>query len=716
MRSGDAQPAANRVPTSVWLVAATAFLAPYIGGNLNVEASTLGPGLQRLVSSIFDGVDTPGVANLLIAAGALVSIVVLAMRRRVLQLPNSRVAAALFVLIGVITTSVIVSNFKSVSVGAWSHWIAYALVFFAAVAATGRVRGPEFVVGAFVAGCTLSAALAIREWGQRRSIDPTWRVFAVWNNPNALAGILVIGLIVGLAMLIASDRLVSLCFGIASVAIGFALFLTQSRGGLLAATIGVAALFVAAVVNRDWPRVRTVGRFAAAFGAIIALVVVVTAGGRSGRSAPGSRVLGSTSATSQSNAFRENLWRGAAKSVLLHPVGTGIGTYSFYSAESGLTTETQLTHNSPLQLAVEASVLAPLSLIALVVMWCMAVLRGKRPEPKAAALRTGIVCAILAAGVDGMFESNLYYFGTGVAVFVLMGIGLQLAADAVAPEYAPPVMRRSLALGSIIVLALFGVYGYREVIKGNIRYDRAAGATPNYAALRAIADGDGEAHYLLGFDPGLTNDARIAEFKQAADLEPSVKHLRLLADAYAHSGHPGPATSVFREALALDPNNLETLNRLLEYDRANQKPEDAVATAKRLVDIESKPCFTVRALSEIVPLQTAEARVFLASQTADRRAAADELAGAAKLYVQYAKSTVPYLRKEWNDLPTDIPIAGESQTGMIDKLQRGTSIATSAATAYANIGLSLQASDAREMASTIQLALDDFNRALAGAR
>src|SRR5579862_5989307 len=138
-KTTDSRP--PRVPYSVWLLASTAFFAPYIGGNLNLEASTLAPGFLNFLSSLFDGADTPGAAALLIVAGALVSIIGLALQRRVLQLPNTRLATAMFLFVGVLTASILISSFKSVSVEAWAHWVAYALVFFAAATAVGRVRG-----------------------------------------------------------------------------------------------------------------------------------------------------------------------------------------------------------------------------------------------------------------------------------------------------------------------------------------------------------------------------------------------------------------------------------------------------------------------------------------------------------------------------------------------------------------------------------------------
>jgi tetratricopeptide (TPR) repeat protein len=315
-----------------------------------------------------------------------------------------------------------------------------------------------------------------------------------------------------------------------------------------------------------------------------------------------------------------------------------------------------------------------------------------------------------------MFESNLYFFGIGVAVFLLMGLGLQLSADAVSPEFSPPVMRRSLAVGAVTVLAFFGIFAYREVVKSNVRYDRAAKASPDYGSLKSIADGDGEAHFLLGYDPALSNNARIAEFKEAAQLEPSVKHLRLLANAYSQTGNDGSADRAFRDALAIDPNNLETLARLMEFDRDAGHQQDAIETARRLVAVESKPYFEVRALPEIIPLQTADARVFLASQTANHREAADQLAAAANLHVQYARQTVPYLRNSWHDVQTDMMMAGETQAGVFGKLQHGVELAKSAATAYRSLGLGDKAAGATALATEIQSVLDDFTRALEASK
>jgi len=706
---------AQRIPASVWLLASTAFLAPVIGGNLNVEAAQLAPGIWPLLTSLFDGVDTPGLADLVVALGALLCVIGLAMRRRVLQLPSNHVAGGVLALVGIITASILVSSFKNVSVAAWSHWLAYALVFFAAASAVGRVRGPVVVLGAFVGGCTLSSVLAIREWGLNRAVDPSWRVFAIWNNPNALAGILVLGLVVSLALLVTTDSRPSLAFGLCSIAIGFALFLTQSRGGLLASAVGVAVLLIAVASTRQAGRAIAITRLGATLGILVALVALVALSNRAGQAGLGSRLAVSSSATSQSTAFRMNLWRGAIGSLSKHPVGTGIGTYAFYSAESGLTTETQLAHNTPLQMAVEASVLAPLALAAVVILWIFTVLRGTRPEPNAAIVRASLVAAILAACVDAMFESNLYYFGTGVAVFLLLGLGLQLAADAVAPEFSPPVMRRSLTVGAAAILAFLAIFAFREVVKSNARYDHASNPNPDFGTLKAIADGDGEAHYLIGlYDGTLSTEGRVAEFKLAVQLEPSSKHFKLLADAYAHSNNPTGADAAYRDALSLDPNNLDLLTRLLKFDQGSGHPDDAIATARRLVEIESKPYFRIRALSEIVPLQTADARVFLASQGTDKRDVARQLMAATRLYREFERTSVPYLRKSWHDFPTDLPMAGETQAGVVEKLQTGASVAKSAEIAARNVGLTADAIEAAAAGRELQGALDEFTRALAG--
>lgn len=699
-------------PAWVACLAITAFLAPYIGGNLNLEGSTLGPGLFNIVASLFDGVDTPGLADLIVVLGALTCIVGLSMRR-VLQLPNNRVAIALLVFVSVLTGSVFVSNFKSVSIAMWTHWVAYALVLFAAASASGRVRGPVVVLGAFVAGCSLSAVLAIREWGMYRAVDPTWRVFAVWNNPNALAGILLIGLVVALALMVTTDHLAPLAYGAAAVLIGFALFLTQSRGGLVAAFIGVVGVVLATLLSKGVGRKAAALRLAGALASILLIVGVVTITSRTAKSALGQRLAAGGPATEQSVQFRKNLWRGALKSIANHPVGTGIGTYSYYSAESGLVTETQLAHSTPVQLAVEGSVLAPVALLGLLVIWIAVVARGKRPEPRANVLRGAIIAAVVAAAIDGLGESNLYFFGTGVAIFMLMGLGLQLAADAVAPEYTPPPMRRLLAVGVAVVVALLAFFGYREVVKGQVRFARATNTTPDFEALKSGADGDGEAHYLLGFNPNLSPADRISEFRQAAELEPSVKHLKYLALATEQSDDSSGAVTLFNQALRLDPNNMDLLARLLEFDQSHGHPDEAKATAERLVAVEQTPYFKVRALSEIVPLQTADGHVYLASQTTDHRQAAVELRAAAQLYLQFTTTSVPYLRSNWHDQPTDLPMAGETQHGVSEKLAKGVEVARSAAIAFRATNDPTEAERMDQVSKQIQSVLDEFTGALA---
>ena len=686
---------------TIVLLCATAFLAPLIGGNIAVFANSLAPGPGALILAIFAGHDAPVLADLIVSLGVLGCLGLLVLRRRVLQAPDPKLGFALVALFGLIAVSIAFSSFRAISTQTCVEWLIYGLAFFAATSGAGRVRGPLAVMSAFSAGCGLTALVGISEWFGMRASDPTWRIFAGWNNPNALAGMLGLGLIVSLGLTVAYRDRASLLAGTCVVATGFALFLTQTRAGIPAALVGVIVFAILAVRRDD------VRRFAIPLLTILAICGVAIFGTR----AVGSRLVKATSATEQSTAFRMLLWRGAATVIKDNPIGTGIGTYTFASTRSGLTDQTVLAHNSLLQLGVEASPLAPLAFLAVIGFWARAMFSGKRFDPTSIILRAAVLGAVVAAVLDGLVESNLYFFGTGCIVFMLLGLGLQVGSDTVTPEYAPPGLRRSLGLALLVVFGAMAFNAYRDVAKAHVRYDidnSSDNLGADIAALRPVADGDGEAHYELAFDPTLPDSDRLAEIKLAAELEPSSRHIRTLAEMEVQRGQVPEAMAAFERALANDPNNMLTLSKLLGFQIQQGMNPEAVQTAQRLVAIEDKPIFKIRAISEVVPLQTAEARTFLAGQERDPQKVAQLLQGAVDIYLQYAQISIPYILKNGGG-----PAVGTPKE-ILAHLEKGREVANSLAISYRSQGRVVDASEADKASTELGKVLESTTDAFGG--
>ncbi|MFQ3668018.1 MAG: hypothetical protein SNJ61_03910, partial [Fimbriimonadaceae bacterium] len=252
---------AGKLPLAA--LALAAFLAPIIGGQLPIEVSQLEPGLTSLIGALFSG-QTP-----LLAYGVLTALVVAALAgqvalRRVVQFPFRPVNLALGALTIVVLASTAFSEFLWISIPAAAMWVAYAVAFYAGSAVSGRRRGPMLVLAALAAGCTVVAAIAILEYAGNRPTNPSWRVFATWQNPNALAAILILGIGVSLALTTVAERLGGLLAVLATGLIGFALALTQSKGGYLAAGIAVFGFALAALlwVRPLRPEIGRIGRAA----------------------------------------------------------------------------------------------------------------------------------------------------------------------------------------------------------------------------------------------------------------------------------------------------------------------------------------------------------------------------------------------------------------------------------------------------------------------
>ena len=73
---------------------------------------------------------------------------------------------------------------------AWTTWTSWAVAlgsFLAIIAVAGRGTGVKWVLGAIVLAIVAMSLRGAMEYGDMRAIDPTWRIFAGYQNPNAAA-------------------------------------------------------------------------------------------------------------------------------------------------------------------------------------------------------------------------------------------------------------------------------------------------------------------------------------------------------------------------------------------------------------------------------------------------------------------------------------------------------------------------------------------------
>ena len=658
------------------LLAISAFLAPVAGGYISLESL---PSTEGMIKS------APILTHTCVAAFAVLAFVLM-MRRQVVQVPNNTLAGVLASFFGLIAVSVALSSFRLTTLGATAEWLLYGVAFFTTVATVGRRQGPRTVMAAIFAGCVLLSLIGIREYQDMKPIDPSWRIFANWVNPNASAAMFLIGLFLGLGVLVTvKERLAVLASGVGVALIGLALFLTGSKGGLLMAMIGMAVYLPLSLSAKPEKGLLKMG---SALGAalVLSLGVMATAKSANGAAAAGAaaRLAGAGQTSDQSAGFRTLLWKGAAKLIEGRPIGYGMGTYQFESARPGLTTPTTLTHQSFLQLGVEGSVLLPILLMVAGILWTRLVFRGWKSLPSdRKALQSAVFAAVVAIIAHSFIDSDLHYFGTGFSCFILLGLGLLLSADAVAPEYTPIGMRSVVSVGALTILGLGFYTGIAESNRAEVRskiserdYQGAVAAASSLVGSTPI---DGIAWY---FQAQLASDPtqQIAYATRAAELMPIPRHYRFLARVLASQKKYPEALTALRAVLFRDPNNLLAMRQIAQIEEEAGNIAGARATYHQLVAVESTPYFDVRSIPQLVPTETFWARTKLAADLKGREKV-DILAPAVEGYRQYLLLTVPQIKSM---APNDY--GGETAQIATEKLGEAALVAQDLAATYRLLG------------------------------
>jgi O-antigen ligase/tetratricopeptide (TPR) repeat protein len=661
------------------LLIAVAFLAPIMGGHVHLDAHAL-PNVAAAFFALFGDPEAALLSHAVLAVFPCMALAILLLTRKVVQVPNNTLSSTLMLFFALVAGSALLSSFRHASLPALGAWLSYAVAFFAVVAGLGRQRGPVLFVGAIAASCALLALLGVNEY--YTNPDPTWRIFALWNNPNALAAMLLVGFFCGMGLLLARSRGEAMFGGGCAALCGWALWLTQSKGALLALA---GVLLLLAVLVLFWStrerRGATFARFGAVLAAValLAMLVQMTSGAGEG-GAPGGRVVAAGQQAEQSAGFRMNLWKGAVQMVAEQPIGYGVGTYRFESARPGVTTQTLLTHNAYLQLATEASLVAPLLLLGAAVLWLVHVCRGSRRLPfEQNMLRAGVIAAVLAVGAHSLIDSDLYYYGVGLTTFMLLGVGLLLASDSVAPENVPVGVRRAGAVGAAGLAVLMLYAGYvdlqRALLRGSLMGGDVAASRAGATALGTLAPYDGEAWFLRA-QAAATPAERRQAMERAAELAPSTRNLRALARLQTEAKELPQAQTTLRRALVRDPNNLLTLLQLARVQTMAGDVDAAEDTYSRLIAVEELPYFRVRSLPELVPTETFEARVEMAARTDDPERRIELLGPAVEGFARYRQITVPrVLMMEAAGTNFGGESAGEAQRKMSVALDAARSLA-----------------------------------------
>jgi O-antigen ligase len=712
-----AEEAIKRYTAPQILLAVAAFLTPLIGGQISTDQSLpLPPGFGSLLAAMLGGPFTEGFETPLLSHFTLGILIALAMaisllQRAVIQLPNIKLTGLMIGFFGLLFISVGLSTFRSASISMLGEWLLYALAFFTAVEVLGRKHGPRLMLSALFVGVCIVALYGIGvEYQQMRAIDPSYRIFGGWVNPNATAGIFLIGLTVGMGLMPSFERGAALLTGVGCVLISAALFLTGSKAGFGAAIVAAVVFAVLAVAWSSDAKVKlqraglALLTLVIGFGLFTAIQKANQPASAGGQGSSLGRIATYGDTQAQSLGFRKLLWKGSLNLSLKHPTGYGLGTYRYEGSREGLTTQTQLAHNNVLQIAVESSWLGVLFLMGALLLWLSLMFRGARSMPEETNMaRAGIVAALIGTFAHGIFESNLYYFGIGLTFFMLMGVGLTLSADSVAPEFTPKGARSGLALLALIPVGILAYYGWAEYQRAQIRYALQTkdidGARALTTSLVSFSPSDGEAWNTLHF---LDPDRREEAINRAAAVSPSPRILRNLAKFYQGQKKFSSAESAINDALSRDPNNLNTLKLALEVCQDAGDQNKAKVYAERMLGVEKTPYFQIRSLPQMVETSTSDARIYLAGLAQQPKQKAELLQGALDFLTQYAETTVPEVMKMGGDF------GGESVEKATQKCQQGVQVAKELEKLYRLMGETDKSTEAGGKVGLFESALESL--------
>lgn len=285
------------------------------------------------------------------------------------------------------------------------------LLLFISFTAFTRPRHLHWFLGAFIAGATVSAAVGLGGATSPKEFNPNaveQRLSGGIGDPNELAAVLVPAIAFALFALAVTRTPLVRSLLIAAVGIsGFALFRTESRGGLVA----LAVTAIATIVLAGPVRIRAVSGILATAGAGIVYYTMV---------APPEvlhRVLGYEES---GGSGRTDLWR-VAIAVFQHHPFAGIGSGNFAAVEPGYSLSDvsirrldfvvdrgQPVHNTYLHLLTEVGLIGFIPFVAMVVGAFLLALRAVGQFERDGDLELEILARGLIIGAIGMLAAFFF--------------------------------------------------------------------------------------------------------------------------------------------------------------------------------------------------------------------------------------------------------------------------------------------------------------------
>jgi O-antigen ligase len=665
-----------------------AFLLPLMGGHVAIDARPIDDGF---LGELIGGDALPYMVRFILGTLILGGLALVTFKQRVVQLPNIKIVILLTLLVVFLALSITFGAFPYPAFMEWLTWLVYGGALFLTVATVGRSKGPEQLALALLAGISIAALLGINEYIGMMRQEPSYRIFAGWMNPNAAASIFVVGTLLACGLASRLKSISQFLGGLGGALCLLALILTQSKGGYLACGVGLAIFAVTAFTGRTSLKSLAASFIPIPLAILLAFALTQAAKTPTGASEAFSRITATGSTAEQSVGFRQNLWQTAIQLGQKHPMGTGPGNFRFYSTEPGIIESTVNAHNSYLQLLADGGYPAFLLFIGLAIVWLTYAFRGLRQQPaEHTAFRAAVIGATIGLAAHGMVESNLSFLGSGLLFFILVGLSLQLSTDGTSPEAIPqPVRSVTVLIACILPIVGLAISAAGETQKAAFLSKVAAGQVAELSSsgesLKNLY-GDPEALYLASIYAAKSPEERLDGLQRAANQLPQNRALRATARSLADLGRLDEAIAVNDRVFRLDPNNLRA--HFLKIELHQKKGDsDAVAEAARAtIAVESSRSYQTRAIPELIPTETFQARLILAEFTTNHSEKIKLLEEALAGFSRYFTTTAPIVKRMTDGGLPDY--GGESKETVLEKQALARSAVESLRELYRQSGVS----------------------------
>ncbi len=514
----------------------------------------------------------------------------------------------------------------SVFTGTYAHdaWlelgrVTLGLAFFWVVRAFPLPAQKLGLIAAAVVGVTYVGGEALLNFVVTR--DP--RQFGTFFNPNIFANALALALALSIGLPLAIWNITrNRSFAIASALPFFvvlpALAVTSSKGGLLAALVGVlVTVFVL--------RASTPATFQAAFRKLLpAILILGLVFGALAAVTVGPRLLAARGADNNSTMFRTYLWRGALRMIEAKPLlGFGPGAFPGSFPRYALADTARSSEQSWLQIAAESGVPALLLLLSA---FALAFRNGWRARrEKGWALRAAAMGALAAMIVHGCVDSG--WMATPILIVLALSLGVLQTPDGATPATSETLLepRGNLNfgwIGATLLLALAG-FGAQQAAQGQNDYEESqrlirlgSSAQALQLAQRAVDSAPGSSRFWsnLGAIQNATGADGEAALQRAIALQPDrAANYLTLANAAQTQNRPDLYEKWMAEALERQPKSSYFLLGRAQF-RLEHKDRRGYDDLEALMKLWDAPYGRYPALGDQVNLDFARGVALLAPQ------------------------------------------------------------------------------------------------------